>query len=144
MKKIVLSLFLVVFTPCLVLAQPKAPQNYGESWLTLPAEAKGAIYFGFILGRMSDCFGYEDQQRISSCVEYTRMDEPMAKQAIAFVDEAYGKGTYGIGPDFFLLAISSDVAKGRATKAQAYQELERLLKQGKQAREGKAQTQKGN
>lgn len=143
MKKIIFALFLVVLTPCLALAQPKAPQNYGESWLTLPGEAKSAIYFGFLLGRVSDCFSYDDQQRISQCVEYTRMDEATANQAIAFVDEAYGKGKYGVVPDFFVLAISGDVAKGRATKPQAYQELDRLLKQGEEARQTRGQQGQG-
>lgn len=143
MKKVIFALFLVILAPSLALAQSKAPQSYGESWLGLPGEAKSAIYFGFLLGRVSDCFSYNDQQKISQCVEYTRMDEAMANKAIAFVDEAYGKGKYGMVPDFFVLAISGDVAKGRASKPQAYQELDRLLKQGEQARQTRDQQGQG-
>ena len=145
MKKIVFLLLLTALMPSMALAQTKNPENYGDSWLSLPAEAKSAIYFGFLLGRVSTCFNYDDPQRVADCVEYTRMDEPMANKAIAFSDEAYGKGKYGIIPDFFVLAISGEVAKGRMTKPQAYQELDRLLKQGQQARQGqRGGTQKSN
>ena len=144
MKKIVFLLLLAALMPSLALAQTKNPENYGDSWLGLPAEAKSAIYFGFLLGRVSTCFNYDDPQRVADCVEYTRMDEPMANKAIAFSDEAYGKGKYGIIPDFFVLAISGEVAKGRITKPQAYQELDRLLKQGQQARQGQQSGQKSN
>ena len=148
MKKVILLLALTLLLPLPALAQPKTGGDYGTSWLGLPGEAKSAIYFGFLLGRVSTCFNYEDPQRVADCVEYTRMDEPMANKAIAFSDEAYGKGKYGILPDFFVLAIAGEVAKGRMTKPQAYQELDRLLKQGQQARQaGQGQrsgTQKGN
>ena len=144
MKKIVFLLLLVALLPSLALAQTKSPENYGDSWLSLPGEAKSAIYFGFLLGRVSTCFNYEDPQKVANCVEYTRMDEPMANKAIAFSDEAYGKGKYGIIPDFFVLAISGEVAKGRMTKPQAYQELDRLLKHGQQARQGQQRSQKSN
>ena len=146
MRKIILLLALTLLMPTPALAQN--PEDYGTSWLGLPGEAKSAIYFGFLLGRVSTCFNYDDPQRVADCVEYTRMDEPMANKAIAFSDEAYGKGKYGILPDFFVLAIAGEVAKGRMTKPQAYQELDRLLKQGQQARQaGQGQrsgTQKGN
>jgi hypothetical protein len=137
MKKL---MFMLLLTVCLVpgsaLAQPKVLENYGESWLGLPAEAKSAIYFGFLLGRISTCFSYDDPQLVANCVEYTRMDEPMANAAIAFSDEAYGSGKYGIIPDFFVLAIAGEVAKGRMAKPQAYQELDRLLRQGQAGLEG--------
>ena len=145
MKKIILLLALTLLMPITALAQNA--EDYGTSWLGLPGEAKSAIYFGFLLGRVSTCFNYEDPKRVADCVEYTRMDEPMANKAIAFSDEAYGKGTYGILPDFFVLAIAGEVAKGRMTKPQAYQELDRLLKQGQQARQagqGQGGAQKGN
>ena len=144
MKKIVFLLLMLALMPGLAVAQGKNPQNYGESWLGLPGEAKSAIYFGFLLGRVSTCFNYEDPQRVSECVEYTRMDEPMANQAIGYADEAYGKGKYGIIPDFFVLAIAGEVAKGRMTKVQGYQELDRLLKQGQQARQNQQGGQKSN
>jgi hypothetical protein len=137
MKKLMFLLLLItLLTPSLAPAQSNVPGNYGESWLGLPAEAKSAIYFGFLLGRVSTCFNYDEPQRVADCVEYTRMDEPMANRAIGFSDEAYKQGKYGIIPDFFVLAIAGEVAKGRMTKAQAYQELDRLLKQGQQARQG--------
>ncbi len=133
MKKIIFLLLLTLFVPGLAKAQDMG--DYGTSWLGLPGEAKSAIYFGFLLGRVSTCFNYEDPQRVSDCVEYTRMDEPMAEQAIAFSNEVYGKSQYGILPDFFVLTIAGEVAKGRMNKTQAYQELDRLLQQGRQTRQ---------
>ena len=100
MKKVILLLALTLLLPLPALAQPNPGGDYGTSWLGLPGEAKSAIYFGFLLGRVSTCFNYEDPQRVADCVEYTRMDEPMANMPSPFPTKLTARAPTASCPTF--------------------------------------------